>query len=89
VPAVLLFRPLVSSFPNSRFIWLAVASTSTLAGNATPLSSVANLIVLQRAGPSVQISFWKFAQVGIAVTLLTTLLAIGVLAAEAILLRAF
>ena len=89
VPAVLLFRPLVSSFPNSRFIWLAVASTSTLAGNATPLSSVANLIVLQRAGQSVQISFWKFARVGVVVTLLTTLVAIGVLAGESILARAF
>jgi Na+/H+ antiporter NhaD/arsenite permease-like protein len=89
VPAVLLFRPLVSSFPNSRFIWLAVASTSTLAGNATPLSSVANLIVLQRAGKSVRISFWKFTRVGIVVTLLTTLLAIGVLAGESILARAF
>ena len=32
VPAVLLFRPLVPSFPNSHFIWLVVASTSTLAG---------------------------------------------------------
>ncbi|MGA8870338.1 MAG: hypothetical protein WB460_04330 [Candidatus Acidiferrales bacterium] len=89
VPAVLLFRPLVSSFPNSRLIWLAVASTRTLAGNATPLSSVANLIVLQRAGQSVQISFWKFARVGIVVTLLTTLLVIGVLAGESILARAF
>jgi Na+/H+ antiporter NhaD/arsenite permease-like protein len=89
LPAVLLFRPLVSSFPNSRFIWLAVASTSTLAGNTTPLSSVANLIVLQQAGKSVQISFWKFARVGIIVTLLTTLVAIAVLAAESVLLRKF
>ena len=30
LPAVLLVRPLVASLPNSRFIWLAVASTSTL-----------------------------------------------------------
>jgi Na+/H+ antiporter NhaD/arsenite permease-like protein len=89
VPAVILFRPLVSSFPNARFIWLAVASTSTLAGNATPLSSVANLIVLQQAAESVQISFWKFARVGIAVTLLTTLVAIAILAAESLLLRGF
>ena len=89
VPAVILFRPLVPSFPNARFIWLAVASTSTLAGNATPLSSVANLIVLQQAGESVQISFWRFARVGIVVTLLTTLVAISVLAAESILLRGF
>jgi Na+/H+ antiporter NhaD/arsenite permease-like protein len=82
VPAVLLFRPLVPSFPNSHFIWLVVASASTLAGNATPLSSVANLIVLQQAGKRVQISFWEFARVGLIVTLLTTLLAIGILAIE-------
>ncbi|HUA00211.1 MAG TPA: SLC13 family permease [Candidatus Aquilonibacter sp.] len=89
VPAVLLFRPLVASFPNSRLIWLAIASASTLAGNATPLSSVANLIVLQQASKSVRISFWKFARVGILVTLLTTLLAIALLAGESALFRKF
>ena len=58
----------------AHFIWLVVASASTLAGNATPLSSVANLIVLQQAGKKVKISFWQFARVGLIVTLLTTLL---------------
>jgi Na+/H+ antiporter NhaD/arsenite permease-like protein len=87
VPAVLLFRPMVASFPDSRFIWLAVASTSTLAGNATPFSSVANLIVLQQARKRVKISFWEFARVGLVVTLLTTLAAIGVLALEHRILR--
>ena len=82
LPAVLLVRPLVVSLPNSRFIWLAVASTSTLAGNATPLSSVANLIVLQQAEKEVQISFWEFARVGLIITVLTTLLAVAVLAIE-------
>jgi Na+/H+ antiporter NhaD/arsenite permease-like protein len=82
VPAVLLFRPLVPSFPNSHFIWLAVASTSTLAGNATPFSSVANLIVLQQAGKKVQLSFWEFTRVGLVITLLTSLVAIGALALE-------
>ena len=82
VPAVLLFRPLVASFPNSHFMWLAVASTSTLAGNATPISSVANLIVLQQAGKEVSISFWEFARVGVVITIATTLVAIGVLALE-------
>ena len=82
LPAVLLVRPLVASLPNNRFIWLAVASTSTLAGNATPLSSVANLIVLQQAEKEVQISFWEFARVGLIITVLTTLLAIAVLAIE-------
>jgi Na+/H+ antiporter NhaD/arsenite permease-like protein len=82
VPAVLLFRSVVSSFPNTHYIWLAVASTSTLAGNATPFSSVANLIVLQQAGKKVRISFWEFARVGLIVTLVTTLAAIAILALE-------
>lgn len=82
VPAVLLFSPLVRSFPNSRIIWLALASTSTLAGNATPISSVANLIVLQQAGKRVRISFWEFVRVGIVVTLLTTFVAVVILIGE-------
>lgn len=82
VPAVLLFSPLVPSFPNSRIIWLALASTSTLAGNATPISSVANLIVLQQAGKRVRISFWEFVRVGIVVTLLTTFVAVAILIGE-------
>jgi len=82
VPAVLLFSPLVPSFPNSRIIWLALASTSTLAGNATPISSVANLIVLQQAGKRIRISFWEFVRVGIVVTLLTTFIAVAILIEE-------
>jgi Na+/H+ antiporter NhaD/arsenite permease-like protein len=82
VPAVLLFSPLVPSFPNSRIIWLVLASTSTLAGNATPISSVANLIVLQQAGKRVRVSFWEFVRFGIVVTLLTTFLAVAILAVE-------
>ncbi|HVB85663.1 MAG TPA: anion transporter [Candidatus Dormibacteraeota bacterium] len=82
VPAVLLFSPLVPSFPNSRIIWLALASTSTLAGNATPISSVANLIVLQQAGKRIRIRFWEFVRVGIVVTLLTTFIAVAILLAE-------
>jgi Na+/H+ antiporter NhaD/arsenite permease-like protein len=89
LPAILLVRPLVMSLPNNRFIWLAVASTSTLAGNATPLSSVANLIVLQQAEKEVQISFWEFARVGLIITVLTTLLAIAVLAIEHRFLQGF
>ncbi|MGH9706878.1 MAG: SLC13 family permease [Candidatus Acidiferrales bacterium] len=82
LPAVLLMRPLVNSFPNSHFIWLAIASTATLAGNASPLSSVANLIVLQQASKKVRIGFWQFARVGTCITILTTLVAIAILAAE-------
>ncbi|MGB6484412.1 MAG: SLC13 family permease [Candidatus Acidiferrales bacterium] len=83
VPAVILVRPVISSFPHAHFLWLAVASTSTLAGNATPISSVANLIVLQQAAWKTKIGFWKFTKVGILVTIVTTLAAIALLAAEA------
>ena len=83
VPAVLLVRPLIASFGNSHFLWLAVASTSTLAGNATPISSVANLIVLQQASRRTKIGFWEFTRVGLFVTVVTTLAAIALLAAEA------
>jgi Na+/H+ antiporter NhaD/arsenite permease-like protein len=83
VPAVLLVRPLIASFGNSHFMWLAVASTSTLAGNATPISSVANLIVLQQASRRAEIGFWEFTRVGLVVTIVTSLLAIALLAAEA------
>lgn len=82
LPAVLLFRSVVASFTNSHFIWLAVAATSTLAGNATPFSSVANLIVLQQASKKVHISFWEFARVGLIITIITTLEAIVILAVE-------
>ena len=81
VPAVILVRPLISSFPHAHFLWLAVAST--LAGNATPISSVANLIVLQQAAWKTKISFWEFTRVGLLVTIVTTLAAIAILAAEA------
>lgn len=82
LPAVQLFRSLVASFTNSHFIWLAVSATGTLAGNATPFSSVANLIVLQQASKKVRITFWEFARVGLIITIITTLEAIVILALE-------
>ena len=82
VPAVLLFRPLIASLSNQHLAWLVLACASTLAGNCTPFSSVANLIVLQQANKKSKIGFWEFTRVGIVVTLATTLLAIGMLALE-------
>jgi Na+/H+ antiporter NhaD/arsenite permease-like protein len=89
VPAVLLFRHLVGTFSHPHFVWLALASASTLAGNCTPFSSVANLIVLQQANKKVNITFWDFARVGLVVTLLTTAAAIGLLALEYLLFPNF
>ncbi|MGH9430790.1 MAG: SLC13 family permease [Terriglobia bacterium] len=82
VPAVLVLRPVVQTLQHSHLAWLALASASTLAGNFTPFSSVANLIVLQQASKKITITFWDFAKVGVIITLVTTLAAILILSVE-------
>lgn len=73
VPAVLLWRPAVAALPHARFVWLAVAMSSTFAGNLTLLGSMANLIVAERAGArGERLGFWDYLKVGAPVTLLTT-----------------
>ena len=47
VPAVLLFKPLMEVMTQQEPAWLALAMSSTLAGNLTMLGSVANLIVVE------------------------------------------
>jgi Na+/H+ antiporter NhaD/arsenite permease-like protein len=60
VPAVLLFKPAIAHLANPTQGWLALAMSSTLAGNLTVLGSVANLIVIQRARQEVEIGFWEY-----------------------------
>jgi Na+/H+ antiporter NhaD/arsenite permease-like protein len=74
VPAVLLFKPLMDVMPQKELAWLALAMSSTLAGNLTVLGSVANLIVVEsarRAGT--ELSFFEYLKVGVPLTVLTTL----------------
>jgi len=74
VPAVLLFVPVLGAVPgpSRSSAWLALAMSSTLAGNLTILGSVANLIVVEKAKrDGVLISFWEYCRVGVPVTLLT------------------
>ncbi|WP_020468012.1 anion transporter [Zavarzinella formosa] len=83
VPAVLLFKPVVGAMAEAvqETAWLALAASSTFAGNLTVLGSVANLIVVEQARKEgVAIGFWDYARVGIPVTLLTLLLGAGWLA---------
>ncbi len=82
VPAVLLLRPLVQTLAHRHFVWLALAASSTLAGNCTPFGSIANLIVLQQASKKTHLSFWQFTKVGLVVTVVTTGAAIGILILE-------
>jgi Na+/H+ antiporter NhaD/arsenite permease-like protein len=79
VPAVLLFEPVIETMSRAvqETAWLALAMSSTLAGNLTVLGSVANLIVVEGAHrEGVHISFWDYARVGVPATVLT--LAVGV-----------
>lgn len=79
VPAVLLLEPVVQGVPQAsrETAWLALAMSSTFAGNLTVLGSVANLIVVENAKrEGVIVSFWEYCKVGIPLTLLT--LALGI-----------
>jgi Na+/H+ antiporter NhaD/arsenite permease-like protein len=83
VPAVLLIEPVVRAMPHAAQPtgWLALAMSSTLAGNLTLLGSVANLIVIERARrEGVIISFWEYCKVGIPITILTLAAGVGYLA---------
>jgi Na+/H+ antiporter NhaD/arsenite permease-like protein len=71
VPAVMLLKGLVPSFPDPHATWLLLAMASTLAGNLTITGSVANLIVVERAKAEVHIGFWEYFRVGLPVTVLT------------------
>lgn len=77
VPAVLVFKPVMPHLADAQRSWLALALATTFAGNLTVVGSVANLIVVERARPVCQISFWDYFRVGAPVTVLT--LAAGVL----------
>ncbi len=71
VPAVLMFKPLIPAFADPDRAWLLLAMASTLAGNLTLLGSVANLIVVQKAGRRAPIGFWEYFRTGLPLTLLT------------------
>ena len=80
VPAVLLFEPLLKAMPHAaqQNAWLALAMSSTFAGNLTVLGSVANLIVVENAKhEGIEISFWEYCRAGIPVTILTLAMGIG------------
>jgi Na+/H+ antiporter NhaD/arsenite permease-like protein len=79
VPAVLLMEPVIRAVPEAarEDAWLALAMSSTFAGNLTVLGSVANLIVVENARrEGLTITFGEYCKVGVPVTLLT--LALGV-----------
>ncbi|HEY3928021.1 MAG TPA: SLC13 family permease [Candidatus Koribacter sp.] len=76
VPAVMLLKDLVPQFPNTHQFWLALAMSSTLAGNLTITGSIANIIVVETVRPHVRITFKDYLVVGVPTTIVT--IAVGV-----------
>ncbi len=82
VPAVMLLRPMIPSFPDPGNAWLLLALSSTFAGNLTLLGSVANLIVAEGAKRSgIELSFGSYLRAGLPITVLTAALGTAWLAA--------
>lgn len=76
VPFTVLMLPIMKASGND-FLWLSLASASTLAGNATIIGAMANLIVIESAEKlGVKIKFMEFLKTGIIVTLLTLSLSV-------------
>jgi len=70
VPAVMLLSEMIPL--DQPDLWLALASSSTLAGNATILGAAANVIVAEKAeGMGVEVNFWKFTLVGFPIAMAT------------------
>jgi Na+/H+ antiporter NhaD/arsenite permease-like protein len=83
VPAVILIEPFIIGLPGAKWAWLALAMSSTLAGNLTLIGSVANLIVVHQARYEARITFLDYLKVGVPLTVLTLAVGIGVLVLEA------
>jgi Na+/H+ antiporter NhaD/arsenite permease-like protein len=76
VPYVIVARGWIGAFYNPDMMWLALAMSSTFAGNLTIVGSVANMIVAELSKEEAPLTFMDFLKVGLPVTAVTT--AIGV-----------
>lgn len=79
VPYTILMLPILKT-TSSDLLWLSLASAATLAGNATIIGAVANIIVIEVAKKyDVEIGFWKFLKVGLTITVITLILSVVIL----------
>ena len=79
VPLVVIAVTWVPSMPEPSWGYVTLAVASTLAGNLTLFGSVANLIVMENAGPRGDIGLLRFLRFGWAVTLQSVLVMFGAL----------
>lgn len=81
VPAVLLLAEAVEGTGGSTQLWIGLASSSALAGNATILGAAANVIVVQSAArEGVDVSMKDFVRAGLPVTLVTLVVSTALIA---------
>ncbi|HEX3759015.1 MAG TPA: SLC13 family permease [Kofleriaceae bacterium] len=82
VPLVLVAIHWVPRMPDQTWGFIMLAVASTLAGNLTLFGSVANVIVMESAGPRGEIGFWRFLRYGAVITAVDLAVGFGLLAAE-------
>jgi len=82
VPLALVAVGWIPSMPDPTWGYVMLAVASTLAGNLTLFGSVANIIVMEGAGPRGEIGFWGFFRRGIVVTLVDLAVAFAILYGE-------
>jgi Na+/H+ antiporter NhaD/arsenite permease-like protein len=76
VPFTIMMLPVFGQEAGD-LLWLSLASASTLAGNATIIGAMANLIVIETAGrDQIRIGFREFFKAGIITTLVSLLLSV-------------
>ena len=68
VPLVVVAVAWVPRMPDPTWGYIMLAVASTLAGNLTLFGSVANVIVMESAGPRGEIGFWRFLRYGAVLT---------------------
>jgi len=82
VPLALVAVGWIPLMPHPTWGYVMLAVASTLAGNLTLFGSVANIIVMEGAGPRGEIGFWGFFRYGIVVTIVDLAVAFAILYAE-------
>jgi len=82
VPLVLVAVSWIPHMPEPTWGYIMLAVASTLAGNLTLFGSIANIIVMESAGPRGEISFWRFLRYGAVITVVDLVLAFGILVVE-------
>lgn len=82
VPLTVLLLPLLERVPGDA-LWIALAAGATLAGNATLIGAVANIIVAEQASrQGIDLRFGEFLRVGVVVTALTMAASVGIFSLE-------